>query len=73
MAVTTLTPSLPWYHLKTANGSRKFEIIKPFYEFYALACERIFIKTHTVEIRSVIGPSGTYVNLSALKFYIAIV
>ena len=25
-----LTPSLPWYHLKTTNNSEKFEILKPF-------------------------------------------
>ena len=69
-----LTPSLPWCHVKTANRSRKFEIIKPFYVFFALACEWIFIKTHAIEIRFVIGPgnmpfSGTYVHFSARKFY----
>ena len=47
---------------------------KPFYVFFALACERIFTKTHTIEIKYVIGPgnilfAGEYVHFSARKFY----
>ena len=65
ISVGQLSPSLPWCHLKTINRSRKFEIIKPFYVFFASAGERIFIKTHTTEIRFIIGPgnilfSGTF-------------
>ena len=45
-----LTPSLPRYHLKTANkkaGNPKPLRICVF--FFSLACERIFIKTHSIE------------------------
>ena len=70
-----LTPSLPWCHLKTTNKSRKFEVLKPFCMFFALACERILIKTHTIEIRFVIGAgnalfSGAYLHCSAWKLYV---
>ena len=42
--------------------------------FFALACDRIFIKTHTIESRCVIGAenrlfTGASVHLSARKFY----
>ena len=56
----TLTLSLTWRHLKTTNKSTKLEILKPFFFifFFALACERIFIKTCNTEIRFVIGPEN---------------
>ena len=42
--------------------------------FFALACQRIFIKTGSIENRCVIGPetilfAGASVHLSARKFY----
>ena len=69
-----LTPSLPCCHLKKTPESAKFETLKPFRLLFALACERIFIKTHSVESRYVIGPeniqfAGASVHLSARKFY----
>ena len=58
-----LTPSL-LYHLKTTVS-----VI-----FFALACERIFIETHSIESRCVMGAenillTGSSVQLSAPKFY----
>ena len=53
-----LTRSLPWRHLKTTNKSEKSETCKPFCFFFALACERIFIKTRDIEIRCAIGPEN---------------
>ena len=58
----TLTPSLPWCHFKTTNKCAKFETFKlfclSFFFFFlggggggALACERIFFKTHSTESR----------------------
>ena len=49
--------------------------LDPFFVFFfTLACERIFIKTHSVESRCVMGPgnilpAGPSVQLSALEFY----
>ena len=43
-----LTPSLPC-HLKTTSKCGKSETLKPFVFIFALACERIFIKTDNVE------------------------
>ena len=68
-----LTPSLPWCHLKTTHKSEKFETICLFVFFFALGCERIFIKTHSIDI-DVIGPenilfAGASAHLSARKFY----
>ena len=53
-----LTPSLPWCHLKTTNKNAKFKTLQPlnFVFFFALACERIFIKTHTIESRCDMEP-----------------
>ena len=46
-----LTPSLPC-HLKTTSKCAKSETLKPFcLLLFALACERIFIKTHSTESR----------------------
>ena len=54
-----LTPSLPWCHLKTTSNSEKFQTLKPFcFLFFALARERTFIKTHSIESRWVIGPEN---------------
>ena len=50
----SLTPSLPWCHLKTTNKEAKFEMLSLFAIFFALACERIFIETHSTENRFVI-------------------
>ena len=52
-----LTLSLPC-HLKTTNKTTTFDILKLFCVFFALACERIFIKTHSTEIRFVTGPGN---------------
>ena len=38
------------------NKSTKFETIKPFCFLFRLPCERIFIKTHSIKSRCVIGP-----------------
>ena len=43
-----------------------------FVHFFALECEQIFIKTHTIEIRFVVGQentlfSGAYVRFSARR------
>ena len=38
-----LTPSLLRCHLKTANKSAQFETLKPFFFFFTLLCEKIFI------------------------------
>ena len=70
----SLTLSLPQCHLKTTNKSRKFEILEASCVFWALAGERIFIETHTIEIRFDIGPENilfarAYVHFSARKFY----
>ena len=69
-----LTPSLPWCHLKTTNKSAKFEILTSFCCCFALACERLCIKTHGIESRWVTGPenilfAGASVHLSARTFY----
>ena len=45
-----LTLSLP-YHLKTIHKSAKFETLMPFCLFFAMALERIFIKTHSIRNR----------------------
>ena len=56
----------------------KVQNLKPFslfVFFFALACERIFIETHTIESRRVTGPGDNYIvcrrveHLSARKFY----
>ena len=44
--------------LETTNEGAKFEILKPFLFFFALSYERIFIKTHNIGIRLVIGPEN---------------
>ena len=52
------TPSLPCYHLKMANKSAKLETLSLFVFFFALACERTFIKAHSIESRCTIGPEN---------------
>ena len=52
-----LTLSLPWCHLTTTNKSRKLKSLRLFV-FFALACEQIFIKIHTIEIIFVIWPEN---------------
>ena len=47
-----LTPSLPWCHLKTTIKVRNLKALSLFVFFFTLACERIFIKTHSIENRS---------------------
>ena len=46
-----LTVSLPCCHLKTTNKSATFETLIVSVFFFALACERIFIKTHSIKSR----------------------
>ena len=53
-----LTPSLPWCQLKMTNKIEKCQTLTPFLFFFALACERIFIKMHSTESRCVIGPEN---------------
>ena len=40
------------------NKNAKCETVKPFVFFFALACERIFIKMHSTEGRCVIEPEN---------------
>ena len=47
-----LTPSLLWCQLKMTNKIEKFQTLL---FFFALACEKIFIKMHSTESRCVIG------------------
>ena len=52
----------------------KCETLKPVCFFFALACERIFIETYSIESRCVIGPentlfAGASVHLSARALY----
>ena len=47
---TFASPSPTWCHLKST-----FEILWPFCLLFALTCERVFIKTHSIEARCVIG------------------
>ena len=49
----SLTTSLPWCHLKSANKRAKFETLQPFCLLFALVCERIFIKTYRIESKCV--------------------
>ena len=68
----SLTPSLLCCHMKTTNKSAKFKPVSLCVFFFALACERIFIKTHSIE--SVKGPEnilfvGSSLHLSARKLY----
>ena len=70
--LSKLTPSLPWCHLKTVQVGN-FKSLS-LLVFFALTCERIFIKTQATEIRFVIRPgnilsSGAYVHFSTRKFY----
>ena len=62
-ATGVLTPSLPRCHFKTTSNSAKFEnpsvFVFFFLLFFACACERIFIKTQSIESRCVIGPENT--------------
>ena len=41
----------------------KFEILVLFVSFFALARERVFIKTHSFESRIVKGPEGVWVHV----------
>ena len=72
----TLTPSLPWCHLKTTHhkGAKLFENHQPFLLSLAPACERIFVKMHSTENRCVIRPENILFvrasgHLSARKCY----
>ena len=72
MSAEALTLSLPRYPLKTANKSAKFEILMSF-SFFALARERIYIRTRSIERRFVTEPektcclAGLCVHVSARK------
>ena len=61
-------------HKKKKLKNCEFETLECFVSFLALACERVFIKTHSVESRCVTGPENTLfadasVHISARKFY----
>ena len=56
--------------MKTTINRAEFETFQPFVFFFALACERIVIKAHNIEIERVTGPEnvlfeGTFLHLSA--------
>ena len=58
--------------MKTTNKSAKYESLSFFVFIFALARERIFIKTHNVETRFDIGPenrplAGVCVQFAARK------
>ena len=55
-----LTPSLPWCNLKMAKAMRNLKPFSLFLFFFASVCERIFIKTHSIESRWVKGPELKY-------------
>ena len=46
-----LTPSLPWCHLKKISNVWNLKRLSLFVTFFALACERTFITTHSIERR----------------------
>ena len=55
------------------NENAKFEIFKHFFLFFPLACERLFIQTHSIEGRCFTGPGNILfadasVHLSARTF-----
>ena len=62
------TLSLPRYHLKTTSKGAKLEIVKVLAFFFAVAGERIFIKSPSTESRFVMGLGnlliGMYVHFS---------
>ena len=69
-----LTLSLPWCHLKPTNKNVRSETHQPFFFCFTVACERIFIKLHSIEGRCAIRRentlfAGTSIHLSAQKFY----
>ena len=70
---TQLTPTLPRCHLKTTIKSAKFQTLKAFCFLFWLACERIFIKRHSIASRCVtelekMPFAGASVHLSARTF-----
>ena len=48
--VCMLTPSPLWCHLKTTHNNNPFSLFF-FFSFFALACERIIMKTQNMESR----------------------
>ena len=70
----SLTPSLPWCHLKMAKKARSLKPLTLFVFSFAPVCKKIFIKTHSIESRWVKGPEnvlfkGGSVSLSAQIVY----
>ena len=70
----TLTPSVRDVTWKRPLKVRNLKPLNLCVIFFTLACERIFIKTHRIESRCVIGPehllfAGASLHLSARKFY----
>ena len=58
--------------MKTTNKSARFKPVSLFVFFFALACKRIFFKTHIIESRCIIRLEnilfafvGVFVHLSA--------
>ena len=47
LPVSCSTPSLPCCHVKTTNKSANLKTVSLFVFFFTLACEQIFIKTHS--------------------------
>ena len=70
-SIVDLTPSLQWRHL-TRKRSVKVRNLKPLslcVFFFALACERIFIKMHSIESRSVLfACASVHLSLSPGNF-----
>ena len=48
------------------SKSVKFENLKPVF-FFALVCERTFIKTHSIESRCVIGMERTFIKTHSIE------
>ena len=55
----TLTPSLPWRHLKTTHKSAKFEPFKPYCFLSGTGMWKGFVKAYSTESRFVTGPENT--------------
>ena len=56
----TLTPSLPWCHLKTTSKSAKFETLKAS-RFHTNTWKDFFYQMHSAEsrcVKTVIGPKN---------------
>ena len=55
-----LTPSLPWYHLKTTSKSAKIETHKPFLFLFRIGMWKDFHQNASRFSGCIIGPENTY-------------